>query len=133
MVFYAKHFVVIIGRNLNSGPYKAHWDKLNSKHYLKLKEQSKKNVMKEKWTLATCRYYTLFSSNIANTALSSSIFETFIIASGNNVYVTWTDGTPGNWEILLAKSADSGKTFNKPINVSDNAGESREPAIAILN
>jgi hypothetical protein len=70
-------------------------------------------------------------SNDAST-VQTVMFEPSIISHGNNVYVAWTDGTPGNWEILLAKSTDGGKTFGKPNNISDNAGSSQEPELALL-
>ena len=36
-------------------------------------------------------------------------------------------------QIYLAKSADGGSTFSKPINVSNNAGDSRNPSIAVTS
>jgi hypothetical protein len=60
------------------------------------------------------------------------LYEPSIIIIDNNEYVSWTDGTPGNWEILLTTSINDGKTFDKPKNISNNAGESREPDIALL-
>ena len=55
-----------------------------------------------------------------------------IIIIDNNVYVSWTDGTPGNWEILLTTNTNGGETFDKPKNISNNPGESREPDLALL-
>ena len=40
-----------------------------------------------------------------------------IATSGNNVYVTWQDGTPGNYDIFFAASTNNGTSFwytNKP-------------------
>ena len=65
-------------------------------------------------------------------SVGSSTYEPSIIVIGNNVYVSWTDGTPGNWEILLTTSKNGGETFDKPENISNNAGESREPDLALL-
>jgi hypothetical protein len=45
--------------------------------------------------------------------------------------VVWHDNTPGNGEILLRKSVNAGATFGNTINVSQNTGESLEPAIAV--
>ena len=42
------------------------------------------------------------------------------------------DDTPGNCEILLTTSMNGGKTFDKPENISNNIGESREPDLALL-
>ncbi len=43
------------------------------------------------------------------------LYETSIIViDNNNVYVSWTDGTPGNWGILLTTSINGGETFDKP-------------------
>jgi hypothetical protein len=41
-------------------------------------------------------------------------------ASNNNEYVAWWDNTTGNWEVFFAKSADGGKTFGNPINISNS-------------
>ena len=52
-----------------------------------------------------------------------------IAVAGNNAYVTWSDNTPGNADILLRKSDNAGVTFGSTINVSQNAGFSELPAI----
>ena len=62
-----------------------------------------------------------------NTGLSS---QQQIAASGNNVYIVWTDSTPGNNDILFATSNDNGQSFNT-INISNNAGGSFQPQIAL--
>jgi hypothetical protein len=71
-----------------------------------------------------------FSNDVSK--VQNVLFEPSIISHGNNVYVAWADGTPGNWEILLAKSKDGGKTFGKPNNINDNTGISQEPELALL-
>ena len=50
----------------------------------------------------------------------------------NNVYVVWTDDTPGNEEdILFASSTNNGQTFSSPPdNLSNNTGRSDEPQIS---
>jgi len=53
-----------------------------------------------------------------------------IATSGNNVYVTWYDGTPGNSDIFFSESSDNGQTFSSPINLSNNTGTSQAPQIA---
>lgn len=55
-----------------------------------------------------------------------------LAVSGNNVYVTWTNTMEGNnYDILLSKSSDGGQTFADPINISNNAGASGWPQIAV--
>ena len=53
-----------------------------------------------------------------------------IATSGNNVHVTWQDGTPGNQDIFFAVSTNNGRNFGTPINLSNNAGGSEVPQIA---
>ena len=54
-----------------------------------------------------------------------------IAASGNNVYIVWSDKLSGNNEILLVTSTNEGNTFGNAINLSNNAGGSDAPAIAV--
>ena len=65
-------------------------------------------------------------SNDAGSALSPRV-----AASGNNVYVVWRDNTPGNDEVFFALSTTSGASFASTVNLSNNAGESFNPAIAV--
>jgi hypothetical protein len=52
---------------------------------------------------------------------------------GNNVYVVWRGGVPGNPEIFTAKSTDGGETFSEPKNVSNTAAlDSSTPQIAVF-
>ena len=52
-------------------------------------------------------------------------------ATGNNVYVTWTQTISSqNYDVYFAKSTDSGNTFDTPINLSNNYGASGWPKIA---
>ena len=56
-----------------------------------------------------------------------------IAVSGNNVYVVWSDDTPGNNEILYKRSTDGGNSFVEPTeNLSNNDGSSELPAIAAI-
>ena len=41
-----------------------------------------------------------------------------IATSGSNVYVVWFDNTPGNFEIFLRKSVNTGDTFGSTVNYS---------------
>ena len=63
--------------------------------------------------------------------LQDSGYPEFIL-SGNNVYVTWTNAiTSKNYDIFFSKSDDGGQTFADPLNISNNAGASGWPQIAI--
>src|SRR5579863_3350650 len=68
--------------------------------------------------------------NISNNK-TTSIAPT-AAASGNRVYVAWTDqvGTQ-NFAIFLSRSTDGGVTFDAPINVSQSDGASGNPQIAL--
>ena len=67
------------------------------------------------------------TKNLSNNAGASSFPQ--VAASGNNVYVTWDDNTPGNLDILFKRSTDGGKTFDRTKNLSNNAGASFQPEI----
>lgn len=54
-----------------------------------------------------------------------------IAASGSDVYIVWDDETLGNFEIFYTVSRDGGQTFSKPQNLSQNAGRSVLPDIAV--
>jgi len=49
--------------------------------------------------------------------------------SGNDVYVVWQAKTTGKYQIIFAKSTDSGATFSTPANISNNSGDSSYPKI----
>jgi hypothetical protein len=66
--------------------------------------------------------------------LSSNLGDSInrqIAVAGSNVYVVWADNTPGNYEIFFRKSTNGGITFGSTINVSNNAGFSFFPQIAV--
>ena len=63
--------------------------------------------------------------NLSNNTGGS--FDPQIAASGNNVYVTWTDNTSGNDDIFVITNAQS---FGTPVNISNNPGLSETPQIA---
>src|SRR3989441_682768 len=48
-----------------------------------------------------------------------------------NVYVVWEDKTGGNFDVLFKRSTDNGATFEHTINLSNNAGDSRFPEVAV--
>ena len=68
--------------------------------------------------------------NLSNNTGFSEVQQ--IAASGNNVYVTWIDSTPGNLDILFAVSNNNGVSFGTPINLSNNTGDSAFPQIATI-
>jgi hypothetical protein len=63
--------------------------------------------------------------NLSNNAGIS--FFPQIATSGNNVYVTWQDITPGNDDIFVITNA---KPFGTPVNISNNSGSYENPQIA---
>ena len=62
--------------------------------------------------------------NLSNNTGGS--FDPQIAASGNNVYVTWVDDTPGNDDIFVITNA---QPFGTPVNISNNPGLSESPQI----
>ena len=66
--------------------------------------------------------------NISETSRTS--YEPQVICEGNNVYVVWTDVTPGNQDIFFARSTNGGLTFSEPENISENAEQSEFPQIS---
>jgi hypothetical protein len=74
-----------------------------------------------------------FTDPIKN--LSSNMFSSrnpAVATLGSDVHVIWSDTTPGNSDILYRRSTDGRSTFPNIIkNLSDNAGLSELPAIAV--
>ena len=57
-----------------------------------------------------------------------------IAASKNGIFIVWADTTnPNNKEIMFTKSQDKGKTFSKPINLSNNSKDSYNQEISAFN
>jgi len=54
-----------------------------------------------------------------------------VAASGDYVYVAWSDNTPGNEEIYFRRSADNGATWDNMKRLTNTAGTSTEPRIAV--
>jgi len=50
--------------------------------------------------------------------------------TGNNLYIAWQDDTPGNDEVYLKSSTNSGNTWSTPIRVTWNSGYTGRPSIA---
>ena len=53
-----------------------------------------------------------------------------IAVSGRNVYISWTDDTSNNKEILFRMSNDEGNSFGRTIKISDDIGESYNQEIS---
>jgi len=54
-----------------------------------------------------------------------------IAVDGSNICVVWEDYTPGNYEIYFKKSDDGGATWATNRRLTNNAGDSQYPAIAV--
>jgi hypothetical protein len=54
-----------------------------------------------------------------------------LAASGNNVFVLWTDNTTGNGDIYFKASLDSGNMFKGKKILAKNIGASLQPQIAV--
>ena len=54
-----------------------------------------------------------------------------VAASDANVYVAWADDTPGNKEVYFKKSADGGATWQASQRLTNDAGDSWDPAVAV--
>ena len=92
--------------------------------------------------------YEIFGNpiNISNNPRDSVYSQ--VATYKNNTYVVWEEETPldttttadngesssrgpSNYDIFFKKSTDGGLTFSKAINISDNAGFSQHPQIAV--
>jgi len=58
---------------------------------------------------------------------TGSSFNPQLASSGNNVYVTRSDSTPGFNDIFFITNA---QPFGTPVNISNNPGNSQNPQIA---
>ncbi len=65
--------------------------------------------------------------NLSNTVGDTGLPQ--MALSGNDVYVTWENNAPGNFDVFVARSTDNGKTFTIPVNVSNNPKPSGAPQI----
>jgi hypothetical protein len=72
-----------------------------------------------------------FASTVNLSNSNSGSGGVSIVASGNNVYVAWSE-LAANIEILYRRSTDDGATFGSIVNLSNDAGMSTSPRIAIL-
>lgn len=58
----------------------------------------------------------------ANNNCCAPVLLVPLFASGNNVYMTWTNNNTGHWNVFFAKSIDGGKSFKTMIVSSPNKG-----------
>ena len=54
-----------------------------------------------------------------------------VAATGERVHVVWEDRSGGNFDVLLRTSRDGGASFGRTVNLSENAGASRFPRVAV--
>jgi len=68
--------------------------------------------------------------NLSNTSGQSIRVQLFV--DENNAYTVWSDDSSGGVDdVFFAKSNDGGKTFDAPINLSQNNGSSAFPRLAV--
>jgi hypothetical protein len=60
-------------------------------------------------------------------------YDPALAASGAKVYVAWYDSGSPHHDILFRKSATYGQTWSPAKNLSANAGDSSEPALAVVS
>ncbi len=56
-----------------------------------------------------------------------------IAVSNGSVYIVWHDNTPGNYDVMLRMSNNSGSSFSNAVNLSSNSGNSIEPSILVYD
>jgi hypothetical protein len=61
----------------------------------------------------------------------ASVYPDIAVDSNDHIHVVWADYTPGNANIFYKKSTDGGLNWTGFKKISDNSGESVDPAIAI--
>ena len=69
------------------------------------------------------------AKNLSNNPSSS--LQPTVAASGDQLYVVWSDNSAGSFEKLFTKSQNGGNTFDAVERISNNPGDSRNPRIAI--
>lgn len=62
---------------------------------------------------------------------TGSSYSPRIAVSGSKIYVVWWDNTPGNYEIFFKKSTDGGATWQAAQRLTNTAGDSQFPRMAI--
>jgi hypothetical protein len=73
----------------------------------------------------------LGSQNVSESPAPAHSIDPVVVASGNSVYVAWSDPVPGSSnDIYFRRSIDGGVGFGPVKNISSNSGLSRFPSIA---
>ena len=69
-------------------------------------------------------------NRVANISYNNaSSVDPQLATDANNIYIVWSDDGLGNADILFTKSTDGGKTFSKPVNLSNSIGTSAAPVL----
>ena len=68
--------------------------------------------------------------DISGSSKGQSLYQQFV-EKDNHVYVTWQLSLSGVSDILMAKSVDGGKSFEKPVQLSDGQQLSAFPQVAL--
>jgi hypothetical protein len=76
-------------------------------------------------------YGITWSTNERLTKNAGSSLYPALATEGTNIYVVWHDNTPGNYEIYFKKSDDGGVTWSTNERLTNNAGGSYSPDIAV--
>jgi N,N-dimethylformamidase beta subunit-like, C-terminal len=62
----------------------------------------------------------------------NSLNPQIVVSRDNNVYVAWQSNPQvGNGEIVFTRSTDNGHTFENAVTISDKAGDSLDPQMAV--
>jgi hypothetical protein len=83
------------------------------------------------FTLSGCSPSTFLLDHLNLSANTGNSREPSVASEENNMIIVWEDDTPGNTEIFMRRSADGGATFTSPVNLSNSAGLSYQPSVAI--
>lgn len=54
-----------------------------------------------------------------------------VATARGKVYVAWTDSTPGRSDILLRRSGNGGRAFDRSVNLSASPGDSEDASLAV--
>jgi hypothetical protein len=65
-----------------------------------------------------------------NLSLNGKAGDAHLAASGNNVYVVYTDSGSGRGDIFFRRSTDGGATWKPGVNLSNNFAQSNSPDVA---
>jgi hypothetical protein len=89
---------------------------------------------KEARHINTVNYSNLDTTNLTNN-IEDSIYGQ-VEAFENSVYVVWEQSVTkrfrdDNYDVFFVKSEDRGKTFGKPVNLSNSTNHSEHPQIAV--